>query len=231
MTAPEIELRSILSSRKPATWVVTGDSITHGAAYTFGFRSYPEHFMERVRWELHRLTDTVINTGLSGDTTDGLLSELHGRVLRFRPDVTSIMMGMNDCADGGAGREDYRRNLLALVDAVEARASLLLLHTPNPIRPDADAERTDLAHYAEIVREVAAERNVLLVDHYESWMAQEQKRAGALRGWLDGDGIHPNAAGHREFARLCFVRLGIFDPDSLTCKLCSEDPVDSGRNV
>jgi acyl-CoA thioesterase-1 len=160
-----------------------------------------------------------------------LLGELHGRVLRFRPDVTSIMMGMNDCVDGGAGREDYRRNLLALVDAIEARASLLLLHTPNPIRPGSDAERTDLAQYAEIVHEVAAERNVLLVDHYESWMAQERKRPGALGGWLDADGIHPNAAGHREFARLFFVRLGIFAADSLTCKLCSEDAANIDGSV
>jgi lysophospholipase L1-like esterase len=231
MTAPEKELRSILSSRKPATWVLTGDSITHGAAYTFGWRSYPEHFMERVRWELHRLTDTIINTGLSGDTADGLLSELHGRVLRFRPDVTSIMMGMNDCVGGSAGREHYRRNLLTLVDAIEAKVSLPLLHTPNPIRPGSDPERTDLPHYAEIVREVAAQRGLLLVDHHESWMAQERKHPGALRGWLNADGIHPSAAGHRELARLFFVALGIFAPDSLTCKLCSEDPANGDRRV
>jgi lysophospholipase L1-like esterase len=70
-----------------------------------------------------------------------------------------------------------------------------------------------------------------LVDHYESWMAQERKQAGALRVWLDADGIHPSAAGHRELARLFFVALGIFAPDSLTCQLCSEDPVSGDGSV
>ena len=144
MAAPKNPLRSIFSSPKGVTWLLTGDSITHGAVYTFGWRSYPEHFMERLRWELRRMADTVVNTGTSGDTTDGLLRDLKGRVLRFRPDVTSIMMGMNDCVAGRAGIEAFRRNLLNLADASENNSSLLLLHTPNPIRPGADIERTHL---------------------------------------------------------------------------------------
>ena len=36
------------------TWVFYGDSITHGAAHTHGWRSFPEIFQERVRWELKK---------------------------------------------------------------------------------------------------------------------------------------------------------------------------------
>jgi len=49
------------------TWVITGDSITHGAWFTKGARSYPEHLAERVRGELLRFRDIIINTGVSGD--------------------------------------------------------------------------------------------------------------------------------------------------------------------
>jgi acyl-CoA thioesterase-1 len=219
MAAPKNPLHSIFSSSKGVTWLLTGDSITHGAVYTFGWRSYPEHFMERLRWELRRMADTVINTGTSGDTTDGLLRDLQERVLRFRPDVTSIMMGMNDCVAGRGGIEAFRTNLLNLADASENSASFLLLHTPNPIRPGSDLERTHLPHYADIIREVATRRRLILVDHYDHWVSQNRKHPGTFRRWLDSDGIHPSAQGQLELAKLFFVMLGIFDPASPTCAL------------
>ncbi len=219
MAVPKNPLRSIFSSSKGVTWLLTGDSITHGAVYTCGWRSYPEHFVERLRWELRRMADTVINTGTSGDTTDGLLKDLKRRALRFRPDVTSIMMGMNDCVGGRYGMEAFRSNLFNLADASEETASLLLLHTPNPIRPGSDVERTHLPHYADVIREVATRRKLMLVDHYGHWITQDRKHRGAFRRWLVSDGIHPNAQGHLELAKLFFVTLGIFDPASPTCQL------------
>jgi acyl-CoA thioesterase I len=224
MAAPKNPLRSVFSSSKGVTWLLTGDSITHGAVYTFGWRSYPEHFMERLRWELRRMADTVINTGTSGDTTDGLLKDLRARALRFRPDVTSIMMGMNDCVAGHAGIDAFRRNLLNLADASENNSSLLLLHTPNPIRPGSDIERTHLAHYADVIRDVAARRKLMCVDHYNHWITQNRRQPGVFRRWLVPDGIHPNAQGHLELAKFFFVSLGIFDPASPTCALRITDP-------
>jgi acyl-CoA thioesterase I len=61
-------LKNLLANKEPIIWVFTGDSITHGALHTFGWRSYVEHFAERVRFEMRRMTDVVINTGISGDT-------------------------------------------------------------------------------------------------------------------------------------------------------------------
>src|SRR6266511_979426 len=105
-------IKQFLAGKKALTWVFTGDSITHGALHTLGWRSYPEHFAERVRWELRRMRDVVINTGISGDRTGGLLADLDWRVLRFKPDVVSVMFGMNDCSLGMAGREMFRKNLV-----------------------------------------------------------------------------------------------------------------------
>src|SRR5206468_2375866 len=81
------KIQSLVRSPEPVTWVFTGDSITHGAHHTFGWRSYPEHFAERVRWELRRYRDVVINTGVSGDTIKGVAADVDHRVLRFRPNV------------------------------------------------------------------------------------------------------------------------------------------------
>ena len=46
-------LTTLLADKKqPITWLFTGDSITHVAKHTGGYRSYPELFSERIRWEL-----------------------------------------------------------------------------------------------------------------------------------------------------------------------------------
>src|SRR3954470_4158836 len=122
-----------LAGKEPLTWVFTGDSITHGALHTLGWRSYPEHFAERVRWGLRRMRGVVINTGISGDRTGGLLKDLDWRVLRFQPHVVSVMLGMNDAGAGVAGRETYRKNLQAIVDKVMADGAIPLLNTPNTV--------------------------------------------------------------------------------------------------
>src|SRR5437763_5221077 len=158
-------IKRLLGGQKALTWVFTGDSITHGALHTLGWRSYPEHFAERVRWEMRRMRDVVINTGISGDRTGGLLKDLDWRVLRFKPDVASVMLGMNDCSAGQAGRETFRKNLSAIVEKVQAAGAIPLLHTPNTIFVKNAGSRADLPAYADIVRDLAAKSKLALVDH------------------------------------------------------------------
>jgi lysophospholipase L1-like esterase len=219
-TASELErIQALFDSKDPITWVLTGDSITHGALHTDGWRSYPEHFAERVRWEMGRVRDVVINTGISGDTVPGLLSDLEHRVTRFEPTVVSVMMGMNDAAKGEAGREGFKKSYLELIDRLRAETdALILLHTPNPITAVA-ASRSDLPAYAEIIREVAAERGVALVDQEKLWneyVAQPRKDLNYL---LSDGTIHPDNYGHILMAHNLFKVLDIFDPNANTCRL------------
>jgi lysophospholipase L1-like esterase len=70
------DVKALLAGSAPIVWVFTGDSVTQGGVHTMGWRSYSELFHERVRQELSRVQDTVINTGVNGDTTSGLLKNL-----------------------------------------------------------------------------------------------------------------------------------------------------------
>src|SRR5262245_7351583 len=162
-------IKQLLAGKKARTWVFTGDSITHGALHTRGWRSYPEHFAERVRWELRRVRDIVINTGISGDRTGGLLADLDWRVLRFKPDVVSVMLGMNDCSAGPGGRDTFRKNLTEIVTRIQGADAIPLLNTPNTIYVKNAANRADLPAYAQIVRDVAAATKAGLVDHWAHW--------------------------------------------------------------
>lgn len=211
-------IKALLTGKEPVCWLFTGDSITHGALHTFGWRSYPEHFAERVRWELKRVRDIVINTGISGDRTGGLLNDLDWRVLHLKPNVVSIMLGMNDCTAGPEGREVFRKNLTAIVEKVQAAGAIPLLNTPNTIYFKNAIERADLPAYAVIVREVAAAMKAGLVDHWAHW-EKTKPAQDSLLPWVADQSIHPGVYGHREFAKVIFRELGIFDPESPTCKL------------
>lgn len=208
-------IRELLAEKsKPLTWVFTGDSITHGALHTFGWRSYPELFAERLRFELGRPRDIVINTGISGDRTGGLLADFDWRVARFQPHVVSVMMGMNDCTEGPDGRERFRTQLIQIVERIGALPGAVpLLHTMNAITP-LDTGRKDLPAYVAIIREVAEARHLALVDHYTVW-----GKNPTFSYWLGDATIHPNEYGHRALANQLFRDLGIFDPASATCRL------------
>lgn len=211
-------IQSLLKGGDAATWVFTGDSITHGALHTHGWRSYPEHFAERVRWELQRRRDVVINTGISGDRIVSLLPDLDWRVLRFQPAVVSLMYGMNDCSAGPAGRDRFRDDLATLVERIRACGAVPLLNTPNTVYIANAGGREDLPAYAQIVREFAAEANVPLVDHWQHWQTAKPDQEQLL-AWLEDRSIHPGVYGHREFARLIFRTLDIYDDASPTCRL------------
>jgi lysophospholipase L1-like esterase len=211
-------IKELLARKEPATWVFTGDDITQGAVHTHGFRSYPEHFAERIRWELKRMRDLVINSAVSGEKADGLLVDLDWRVLHLRPDVVSIMLGTNDCMLGPVGHALFKKSLTALVNKVMGAGAIPILNTPSTVYLKKAETQGDLAAYAEVVREVAKATKAVLVDHYAFWEMAKPGQEDLLK-WLDDQKLHPGPIGHRVLAKQLFTALEIFDEESPTCRL------------
>lgn len=205
---------------QPLVWVMTGDSITHGAKWLGNERSYPELIQERVRWSLKRRRDLFINSGISGERTTGLLADFDWRVLHFKPDVVSIMIGMNNAVLGPDGRKPFEADLREMIRQVRATGAIPILHRTNTIdlernNPAASA-RADVPAYNEIIAAVAAEQDVILVDHWKHWQAAKPT-VEELRAWL-ADPIHPNGTGHRQFAIEFFRTIGSYDPAAPDCQ-------------
>jgi acyl-CoA thioesterase-1 len=210
-------ISEILRDTKPHIWVFTGDSITHGAKHTAGRRSYPEIFEERLRWELTRTRDWVINTGISSQTTASILQDFEWRVSRFQPSVVSLMIGTNDCSKAEITPAVFEKNLLAIIEQIRALNAVPVLHTPNPIILNLSPERKTLPDYVSVIRQVAVSGKVLLVDNYEYWEKRQGKFLNDVyRQWLN-DRLHPNYVGHQQIARLLFKTLNIFDAEAPTC--------------
>ncbi|WP_051266325.1 SGNH/GDSL hydrolase family protein [Nakamurella lactea] len=179
-------------------WVFTGDSITHGVVHTGTSRDYVELFAEQIRWP--KWGELVFTTAFSGWQIVQLADRLDWAVLRHNPDVVSLMLGTNDCADEAATNPArfgaaYREVLDRITDSGDPR---VILQTPPGVRPEAAQDRfARLPGFVDEIRSIAAERNLLLVDHFAHW----QQAGAAADAWYD-DPFHPNASGHIEMAGL-----------------------------
>jgi len=204
-------VRRLLASAEPVTWVFYGDSITHGALHTEGWRDYVEIFAERVRFELGLTRQTIINSAISGDNTRGLLAGFDWRVAQFHPQVVPVMIGMNDCSSANdITPAEFAANLRLLADRIAATGGLMLLQTSSPILPGQAPDRSPhFGEYMDIVRQVASELELPLVDHTRHWEEHSDK----LFFWMS-DAFHPNAAGHRVLAQQLCRCLGIYDSTS-----------------
>lgn len=207
-------LQAMIKNRsQPITWVITGDSITHGAVHTNGERSYPEHLAERVRTEMGRPRDVIINTGVSGEITTGLLKDFSWRVARFAPNVVSINLGMNDCTR--VPLETFKLQLTELVSKSKELKAIVILHATNTVFPESDRAK-NLPAFVAAVREIASKEDVMLVDQYQYFLDHQQ--GTTFKTWFN-DPIHPNGLGHAHMAAEMFRAIGIYDANSKTCKL------------
>ena len=194
-------------------WLFYGDSITHGAKHTTGFKDFSELFRERIVWELGRCNDLVLNSAYSGFTTRDLLEKFDERAAYFRPDAVFLMIGTNDTVKI-ADENVFRSNLNKLAEQFEKLGTCLILLTPLPVFRNLDASRgAAVPAYAGIVRETARARGLPLIDEYRSW---ENDPAAV---YLYADELHPNNFGHVKIAHDIFRALGIFDEKSWVCRL------------
>ncbi|HEV2274825.1 MAG TPA: SGNH/GDSL hydrolase family protein [Acidobacteriaceae bacterium] len=207
-------MRRKLADPAPIVWLFTGDSVTQGAKWTGSERSYPEIVSERIRWEMSRRRDIVINTAISGNKVDDILADFSWRVGQLHPDVVSVMIGMNDSVRGPSGERQFEISLAEFVRRVRSLGAIPILHTTNSTL--FDPQRVDLPAYNAIIEKLALEQQVILVDNWRYWRSARTQEN--LTDWL-GNPIHPNGRGHAAIAGKFFRVLGIYDAGSPMCRL------------
>ncbi|MGV8136690.1 MAG: SGNH/GDSL hydrolase family protein [Mangrovibacterium sp.] len=214
-----MKLQSVLSNKTSAVWLFTGNSITQGAKHTHGLRSYPEIFSERIRWEMGRFSDVVINTAISGNISKNIVDHFEQRISGFTPKVVVLMIGTNDAAEKNAvSIAQFQENLTLLVDKIREIQAIPVLLTPNLIIADKAPERKNLEKYVEQIRIVARQNDVILVDNWSIWQTElKNKYNDQVFRKLLNDPLHPNGQGHKEIAIALFKELSIFDEKAPTC--------------
>ncbi|MGF2949312.1 SGNH/GDSL hydrolase family protein [Microbacterium alcoholitolerans] len=206
-------LRAALDSGAPLTWVLTGDSITHGLLHTRGERNYVDHLHELIRGDMGRVQDALINTGISGWRVVLLLDDFERRVAHWQPDIVTLMIGTNDCSTGGVfpviTPQEFGAGVTEFVQRVRAIGAIPVLQTQPAIDVANAPERARIAEFAQAIRDVASAEDVILVDQFAKFA---ELGAGDLpRGLLD-DPFHPGPAGHAVLALELARVLGLKAP-------------------
>lgn len=151
----------------------------------------------------------VMNCGISGNRVVDLLARWKRDCLNLKPDVITILIGVNDVwhefgnHDGVSVLlfEEVYRILLRETFAALPQTRLILMGAyvmPGPATtPDWDVFSGEVAARREVTRKLAEEFGLTYVDLQEAF--DEAQKKFPVQRWT-GDGVHPTAAGHEVIA-------------------------------
>ena len=198
-----------------------GDSITdcgrREAAYSpFGF-GYVNFLANFLLARYPHLNLNIINRGIGGNTIRDLKIRWERDCIGLKPDVLSILIGINDLWRGHSGEEklheavyinEYESTYRELLRQVKEKLDCqVILIEPFMLCDDAENEMfKGLSSYREVVKEMAEEIGGILVP-LQKFIDEGIKKVSAER-WSD-DMVHPHVWVHAWIAQQWFEITGI----------------------
>ncbi|MEM7722609.1 MAG: arylesterase [Pseudomonadota bacterium] len=170
------------------TIAALGDSLTQG----FGLVQEEGFVPQLEAWLRDRGHDlTVLNAGVSGDTTAGGLARV-GWTLTPEVDAMIVALGGNDLLRG-LPPETSRANLEGILQAAEAAGvEVLLIGLTAPGNYGPEWQAAFDAMYPELAE---AYGTIYAESFLGALSAATEDDPGAVARYMQADGIHPNAAG------------------------------------
>ncbi|MCU6709943.1 SGNH/GDSL hydrolase family protein [Paenibacillus sp. J5C_2022] len=187
-----------------------GDSITDGnrgrdedSSYILG-QGYPFLISGKLGFELAEKQPIFINRGGSGNRASELYARWNEDALNLRPDLISILIGVNDVGwalNSITDRfERSYRHLLEETKSVLPDTGLVLCE-PFLLNTGLDRweeRKRQIEHYQRTVRRLAEQFQAVFVPLQEAFNNACTRADAAYWIW---DGVHPTAAGHDLIAR------------------------------
>ncbi|MDB5387648.1 MAG: lysophospholipase L1-like esterase [Planctomycetaceae bacterium] len=179
--------------------VCLGDSVTGVYYHTGGQRAYTDMLGLALQKSAPLANFKMINAGISGNTTVNGLERLDRDVLSQKPDLVTVMFGLNDMTR--IPPEQYRANLMTIIRRCWETGSDVLLSTPNNVINTGGRPSKKLEEYCEIIRDVGRTLSVPVADCYAQMEVLRAKDPIAWRLLLS-DEIHPNLDGHKRMGEI-----------------------------
>jgi len=228
---PSVESFATITSRKEnqilkngAVILFQGDSITdgnrgrntdlnhimgHGYAFSIASRvgaDYPEK-----RYQFY-------NRGISGNKVNDLEKRWQAETLDLKPDVLSILVGVNDSSSVVFKREPiitiekYEEIYNSLLEQTKAAFPNILFVLCEPfilkggrVTENWEAYHSDIMQRQAIVRKLAVKFDAVYVGFQEVFNKACKKAPASYWIW---DGVHPTVAGHELMAREWLKQVG-----------------------
>ena len=191
--------RQKLLAGQPVRIVCFGDSVTGVYYHTGSRRAYTDMLGIALRMSVDKAQVEMVNAGISGHTTINALARIEKDVLSHKPDLVTVMFGLNDMVR--VPLDDYRANLKTIVAKCREVGAEVVLATPNNVVTTSSRPTEKLIKYCDVVREVGRELSMPVCDCYRE---MNGLRAQDEFAWklLMSDAIHPNMDGHKVMAEL-----------------------------
>lgn len=140
---------------------------------------------------------TLINSAMPAMYSGWGVENLEERVLNKSPDVVFIEFSINDAyLPYNTSMEMSKHNIENMIDRILTRnpeCQIILMTMNLPIREHLQA-RPYIDYYYQVYRDVARERNLLLIDHYLNWSNILHSDPKLYDKYVP-DGIHPGEEG------------------------------------
>jgi lysophospholipase L1-like esterase len=176
-------------------YVALGDSYTIGTAIGADGR-WPDQLAARLA-----ALELVANLGVNGFASRDVIERELPQVDRLRPDVLSLLIGVNDVVQG-VPEATYRANVAVILDAMVLRVGAghaFVVTTPDYTVTPRGAAFGDPAQQSAgiqanngIITEAATARGIVIIDIFDLSL-----RAATDRSLVADDGLHPSAAQYK----------------------------------
>ena len=186
--------------RRALRYLALGDSYTIGTGASDASHAWPSIIAARLGAEL-------ANPAVNGYTTLDLIREELPYLETFRPELVSVLIGVNDLVQGRPA-DQYRKSLSEIYDAVRGRRVLAVSIPTWSYVPAAAqfggkvrVERLTNA-FNEVARGEAGKRGFTWIDIAEA----STSRIGT-KGWIASDDLHPGDIQYAAWAETIWAAI------------------------
>ena len=175
------ESNTVTFDTPPQIIVAMGDSLTEGYRVDEA-QAYPARLEHKLQQNNHNYT--VINAGISGETTSSALSRVNW-ILTLKPDIVILESGPND-AFRGVDLALTQRNLDAIITKFKAQNIKVILAG---LQISQNLGVDYVRQFAAMYPTLATKHNLTLIPFF-------LENVATIRELNQADGIHPTAEGY-----------------------------------
>ena len=192
---------------KKISVIFFGDSITEMGVQPHGYVTLTDSLLNPKGGGNYE----VSGAGIGGNKVYDLYLRMDDDVISKSPDIVVVWVGVNDVwhkkMGTGTDADKFEKFYLAIIKKLKAAHAKVIICTPSTIGEKNDYSNEqdgDLNKYSNIIRKIAADQKVGLVDlrkEFEDY-EKEHNSNNVEKGILTVDGVHLNEQGNRFVANL-----------------------------
>lgn len=180
-----------------------GDSVTDAGRDRSNYHDmgegYPKYASAMIRDCYPKSEFEFVNLGISGNRTGDLVARLESDFIDIRPDIVSIMIGVNDVwhhydfEREETTDEEFERNMRTILDAIKTRTTARILML-QPLLLDVENKRhmrEELMRKQEIFKRLSDE----YADAYVATDELLRAETAEEPTYYAADGVHPTSDG------------------------------------